>query len=291
MIEIENCEILENASLKNFCTFKIGGNAKYVFVSHTISALLKSCDYCIENSIKFKVIGFGANILFDDAGFNGAIIVNRASKIISRNNSLYIHSGAPISAVINKCFMRELSGIENLSGIPASVGGAVFNNLGSGETTFSEFVEWVEGYDIPTLKKRRISNHNCNFGYRTSLFKSINFLITKVKLSLPYGNKAHIRVNIINAIDKKIKNQPLDKPSAGSVFKRGNIIPAKIIDELGLKGTRIRDACISTKHAGFIVNTYSATSQDVKQLISLIQNKVKETHGETLEPEIEFVDF
>lgn len=291
MIEIENCGILENASLKNFCTFKIGGNAKYVFVCHSISALLKSCVYCIENSIKFKVIGFGANLLFDDAGFNGAIIVNRASKIILKNNSLYIHSGAPISAVINKCFSHELAGLECLAGIPASVGGAVFNNLGSGETTFGEFVEWVEGYELPSLIKKRFSSESCGFSYRTSAFKNMNFLITKVKLTLPYGNKAHIRVNIINAIDKKIKNQPLDKPSAGSVFKRGNIIPAKIIDELGLKGTRIRDACISTKHAGFIVNTHSATSQDVKQLISLIQNKVKETHGETLEPEIEFVDF
>ena len=291
MIKIKDCEIKENVSLKDFCTFKIGGNAKFLFVCNSTLALIDACKFCITKNIKFKVIGFGANLLFDDMGFDGAIIVNRSCKIVTRKNALYIDSGTPISTVINKCFMRELAGIDCLAGIPATVGGGVVNSLGSGDTNLYDYVEWVEAYELPALKKKRILNIDCQFGYRTSIFKSINFLITKVKLVLPQGNRANIRVNIINAIDKKIKNQPLDMPSAGSVFKRSTIIPAKVIDELSFKGKSCGDAMVSKKHAGFIVNNANATSKDVKTLISSIKSSIYSRFKVVIEEEIEFVDF
>ncbi|MBQ9795763.1 MAG: UDP-N-acetylmuramate dehydrogenase, partial [Clostridia bacterium] len=176
--------------------------------------------------------------------------------------------------------------------IPSTVGGAVVNSLGAFDTNFSDFVEYVECYHKNDLtKKLRLSNEECKFGYRTSLFKKGDYIITRVKLRLFEDDKTLIQQRIQEAIKKKKFTQPLDYPSAGSVFKRGNIIPAKVIDELGLKGTKIGGAEISTKHAGFIINTNSATSKDVKELISLIQEKVKTATNEQLETEIEFVEY
>jgi len=350
-------EFEEDISLKDFCTFRIGGKAKFLFIAKDINTLIKVCSFAKAHNIKYKTIGLGANLLFDDLGFNGLIIVNKTNKILFRkastkeasyensksinssydltpltsqpsseiNNLCYnrndkchdadfnncdnscnnlvisdktnscfafVDSGVNVTSLIMKCYMRSLSGFERLAGIPSTVGGAVVNSLGAFDTNFSDFVEYVECYHKNDLtKKLRLSHDECQFGYRTSLFKSGEYIITKVKLKLNVDNPSMIRKRITEAIEKKKTTQPLDYLSAGSVFKRTNIIPAKAIDELGLKGTKIGGAEISTKHAGFIVNIANATSEDVKQLISLIQQKVKSATNEEIEPEIEFVEY
>lgn len=288
---MNNVENLSNSSLKNYCTFKIGGSAKYVFICFNKASIINVCEYCKQHNIKFKVIGLGANLLFSDEGFNGAIIVNKTNKILFRGNSVYAESGVSVSQLINACSNKNLGGLENLAGIPSTVGGAVVNNLGAFGTEFCEFIDFVEVFDkTNTFKLKKLKKDNCNFSYRNSIFKNDKYVITKVKLNLIPKQKTLIKQLIVDTIKRKIESQPLNYPSAGSIFKRGNIIPAKVIDELGLKRTRIGDAEISTKHAGFIVNLGSATSKDVKDLISLIQNAVFDKYGEKLEPEIEFVD-
>lgn len=291
MINIKDCVIKENISLKDYCTFKIGGNAKFLFECFSVSSLMSACQFCTENNIKFKVIGFGANLLFSDEGYSGAIIVNRTSKLNIRKNFIYADSGLAVSSLINKCFLKELAGLENLSGIPSTVGGAIVNSLGAHNTNFCDYVEWVECFNKNNPSKLfRIKANDCQFGYRTSLFKTkTDYILTKVKLKLDYGNKAHIRCKIIEAISKKISSQPLDMPSAGSVFKRCDIIPAKVIDELGFKGYTIGGAQVSTKHAGFIVNLGNATSKDVETLINAIKNKILNAYNILIEPEIELV--
>ena len=287
-----NFEILNNVSLKDFCTFKIGGSAKFLVLAKNNTQLIEVCKYCKLHNIKYKIIGLGANLLFDDLGYNGMIIVNKSNKIMFRKNVIYVDSGVNVTNLIMKCCIRSLCGFERLAGIPSTVGGAVVNSLGAFDTNFSDFVEYVECYNKNDLtKKLRFKHGNCNFGYRSSLFKNCDYIITRVKLKLKKDNKTLIQQRIKEAVEKKKSTQPLEFPSAGSVFKRGNIIPAKVIDELGLKGTQIGDAEISTKHAGFIINTHSATSQDVKQLISLIQEQVKSVYNEDLVPEIEFVEY
>lgn len=289
---MDSFEFGKDVNLKDFCTFHIGGNAKFLFIAKSTKTLLEACQFATDNNIKFKVIGLGANLLFDNEGYNGLIIVNQTNKILFRKGIVYVESGVNVTNLIMKCYMRSLSGLENLAGIPATVGGAVVNSLGAFDTNFSDFVEYVECYNINDLtKKKKLTNKDCKFGYRTSLFKSGNYIITKVKLKLSDDNKPLIQQRIKEAIEKKKSTQPLNYPSAGSVFKRTKIIPAKVIDELNLKGRKIGGAEISTKHAGFIVNTNSATSEDVKELITLIQEKVKTTHNENLEPEIEFVEY
>lgn len=285
-------EILNDVSLKDFCTFKIGGSAKFLFIAHSNTQLIEVCKYCKLHNIEYKIIGLGANLLFDDLGFDGMIIVNKTNNIIFRKNTVYVDSGVNVTNLIMKCLIRSLCGFERLAGIPSTVGGAVVNSLGAFDTNFSDFVEYVICYHKNDLsKKLKLTNADCKFGYRTSLFKNGDYIITRVKLRLVKDDKTQIQKRLQEAVEKKKSTQPLDHYSAGSVFKRGNIIPAKVIDELGLKGTRIGGAEISTKHAGFIVNTNSATSKDVKQLIKLIQEKVRTEYNEDLEPEIEFVEF
>ncbi len=289
---MDNFEFLTDVNLKDFCTFRIGGSAKFLFIAKDTSSLLEVCKFAKRHNIKYKVIGLGANLLFDDLGFNGLIIVNKFNEILFRKNFVYVSSGVNVTNLIMKCYMRSLCGFEHLAGIPSTVGGAVVNSLGAFETNFSDFVEWVECYHKSDLaKKLRLGHDHCKFGYRTSLFKSSEYIITKVKLKLFKDDKTLILKRIKETIENKKSTQPLDKYSAGSVFKRGNIIPAKMIDELGLKGTKIGGAEISTKHAGFIINSNSATAEDVKRLITLIQEKVKSATNEDLEPEIEFVEY
>ena len=292
MINFNENNFLKNENLKKYCTFKIGGNAKFLFVANSIKSLIDVCQYCKEHNIKFKIIGFGANLLFDDLGYNGAIIINKTNKIVFKNNFAYTDSGVAISKLINKCILKNLSGPEKLAGIPSTVGGGVVNSLGAFDVNLSDFVDYVECYKLDDLtKKLRLSKEECCFGYRSSIFKNGNFLITKVKFNFQPKSNVAIRENMISALEQKSATQPLNFPSAGSIFKRCKIIPAKVIDSLGLKGKRIGGAEISSKHAGFIINTDNASSNDVKQLIDEIQQKVKEKTNVTLEKEIEFVEY
>lgn len=388
MKNLNEIEVFKNADLKNFCTFKIGGKAKYVFIAKTTDALNKVFNYCKIHNIKFKIIGFGANLLFDDCGFNGAIIVNRASKILFRKNCVYADSGVAVSALISACAARGLGGIEKLAGIPSTVGGAVVNGLGAFGVEFNNFVEYVVCINDKG-KIVKLKNSACGFGYRTSKFKQKNFIILRIKLKLNFADENEIKANMLSAFKQKSATQPLNYPSAGSVFKRffvnkiennnsykdktdkqdnlnyeynnsnkdkidvqidkhdnlnaynnsnklykidknyncndcknnkiaqinlsydynniyidsytdslnekplfnseQEIVPAKIIDELGLKGLKVGGAKVSTKHSGFIINTGNATSKDILNLIDLINQKVQATYGFTLPLEIEIV--
>ena len=289
---MDNFEFESQVSLKDFCTFRIGGNAKFLFIAKDTKTLIEVCCYATNHNIKYKIIGLGANLLFDDLGFNGLIIVNKTNEILFRKNSVFVSSGFNVTNLIMKCYARSLCGLENLAGIPSTVGGAVVNSLGAFNINFSDFVEYVECYHKSDLtKKLRLHHNECKFGYRTSLFKRDEHIITRVKLRLFEDDKTLIQKRIKEAVEKKKSSQPLDQYSAGSVFKRNNIIPAKVIDELGLKGTKMGGAEISRKHAGFIINKTNATCEDVKRLITFIQEKVKSATNEDLEPEIEFVEY
>lgn len=289
---MDNFKFKKDVSLKDFCTFRIGGKAKFLFLAQDTNNLIKACGFASANNLKHKIIGLGANLLFDDLGYDGLIIVNKTNEVLFRKNSVFVSSGVNVTNLIMKCCFRSLCGFERLAGIPSTVGGAVVNSLGAFDTNLSDYVEYVECYHKSDLtKKLRLSHEECKFGYRTSIFKNGEYILTKVKLRLHEDNQSLIQKRIKEAIEKKKTTQPLDYPSAGSVFKRTNIIPAKVIDELGLKGAKIGGAEISMKHAGFIINKSNSTAEDVKQLITLIQEKVKSATNEDLSPEIEFVEY
>lgn len=281
-----------NVSLKNYCTFNIGGNAKYLYVAHTTKQLINVCYFCERHNIKYKVIGCGANLLFSDEGFNGAIIVNKTQKFKLKKNLIICESGVNLTKLIYLLKDKNFGGFETLASIPATVGGAVVNSLSAFNVNVSDFVLSVECVHKNNIKKKLIlSNSECCFDYRNSIFKNENYIITKVILKVENRDKNLIEDNINLAVNKKLNSQPIGELSAGSVFKRCSIIPSKVIDELGLKGKCFGGAKISEKHAGFIVNIGNATCLDVLQLIDFIKQKVFETTGETIETEIEYVDF
>ena len=278
----------KNVNIKDFCTFKIGGRVRHLFIVYSTQALLNVCFYCKIHKIKYKIIGLASNLLFPEK-YNGAIIINRSHSFIFRKNSLYIDSGTTLASAINMCLNRGLGGLENLSAIPSTIGGAVVNNTGAFSCEIKDIIDYVEVYDRQTFKKKRLYNADCKFAYRNSIFKSKDYIITRVKLNLIPMEKILIKEKIVSIINKKIFTQPMNYPSAGSVFKRGKYIPAKLIDDLGLKGIRYNDAQISTKHAGFIVNLGNACKNDVVHLINLINNIVYKIYKTKFELEIELV--
>ena len=282
---------LKNVALENFSTFRIGGNADHLFVVHDAQSLYNVCLWCYTHNIKFKVVGLCSNLVFDDEGYRGAIIVNRTNEIKFDETGATVDAGVHLTNLIQKSFLRGLGGFECLSGIPSTVGGAITNNAGAFGCTFGDFVESVECYrtHLP-LNPITLSHEQCKFDYRNSVFKTNNFIITKAKIKLEEKDKNLIKATIARSIQQKQNTQPLYLPSAGSVFKRGKIIPAQIIDKLGLKGYRIGDAQVSTKHAGFIVNLGSAKSEDVKRLVEKLKTEIFHYTGEHVAEEIEFVD-
>lgn len=282
---------LTNVSLKDYCTMRVGGNAKYLYIAYTNKSLLKVCKFCITHNIKYKIIGLGANLLFLDEGFDGMIIVNKSKKFYINNQSIIVDAGVNLNRLIGLCCERGFGGIEGLFGIPASIGGAIFNNVSSKNYELSKYVDYVEVCDPNSLHQIiKLTKNECQFSYRDSLFKSKNYIILRVKFTFDQSNSTKIKNIMLESLTQKKSTQPLDYPSCGSIFKRAsNIIPSKTIDELGLKGTRIGDAEISTKHAGFIINKDSACAKDILKLIQFIKSAVYDKTGQILEEEIEVV--
>ncbi|MBE5741570.1 MAG: UDP-N-acetylmuramate dehydrogenase [Clostridiales bacterium] len=287
MKNIKEIEIIDDADLKDFCTLKVGGKAKKLYIVYTIGQLLEVYYYIVSHNIRCKTIGLGSNLLFSSEGYDGAIIVNKSNNILYKKNTIYADSGVTLATLIHECQSRGLTGLENLAGIPSTVGGAVVNNTGAFGVEFGDCVEYVEA--IYRNKTLRLTKEQCKFSYRTSIFKSGDYIITRVKLKLTLDSKENITDRMISVLRQKSISQPLDYPSAGSVFKRGEFIPAKVIDTLGLKGVRVGDAQISSKHAGFIINTGDASSDDILSLIHLINEKVKSVYDKTFDLEIEIV--
>ena len=306
---MKKIEVYKNAPLKKVCTFNIGGNANFLFKTHSNYAIKKVIKYCCMHNIKYKVIGCGANLLFDDLGYNGAIIVNNAKQFKIKGEHIVANAGIKMAELIDIAKRNNLSGLEAFAGIPSTLGGAVFNNLSAWGHELANLVVYVKGFYVPPkkadiasykaskntsikyFKTYTLSNKDCKFKYRGSVFSGGNFIITQAKLKLNKSNKTEIEQNIKTALTKKQTAQPLGYPNAGSVFKRTDILPAKLIDEAGLKGTKIGGAQISTKHAGFIVNIGNATSKDVKALVAKIEEVIYIKFSATLEREIEYVDY
>ncbi len=287
----KNIEYRKNQDLKNYCTFKIGGIAKHLFVTKSKQDLIDIAEFCNKNKKEMKTIGLGANLLFNFKTSNKIFIVNQSNRFMLKSNSVFVSSGMNLSEFISKCSESGLSGFSDLAGIPATIGGAIVNNVSAFNTCISDHLEYVIAIkkSKPT-KTLKLTKNQCKFGYRKSIFQSDEYVILSAKFNLKKETQNKIKKDIIYAIKRKNFSQPLSHPNAGSIFKRGKIIPAKVIDELGLKGLKIGGAMISDKHAGFIVNTGNATSKDVLQLIKLIEKRIFNTKNVNIEREIEVVN-
>ena len=291
MLDIEN--IKENESLKLHTTYKVGGIAKYFITPNDFDELIKLLKYLKENNIKYMILGNGSNTIFSSKTYDGVIInLSNLNKMKIDGNKIFVEAGYQLIKLSIDAMNNNLSGLEFASGIPANVGGAIYMNAGAYKSDMSEIIEEVtfldENYELKTLKKDEL-----NFSYRHSLFQEKNYIIISAILKLTSGNKEEIKALMDKRKQRRVESQPLEYPSAGSVFRNPSedIFAGKLIEDLGLKGYSIGDAKISEKHANFIINNGNATGEDIKALITLIKEKVKEKYNIDLIVEQKFVNF
>ena len=278
----------KDVSLKSMSTFKIGGIAPYVISPDSTKQVSELLTYISDNSIPYKVVGNCSNILFPDGVVDYVLIkTDRLCDLQIENNEITCGAGLILAKVSSVALKSDLSGMECLFGIPGTVGGAVKMNAGAYGAEMSQIVTETEYVTSDGSIKTAIGTDH-DFGYRHSCFSDSDF-ITKTKLKLSQGIYSEIKAKMDECTSKRVSSQPLDMPSAGSVFKRPEgYYAGKLIQDCGLKGYSVGGAQVSEKHAGFIVNKGNATSEDVKTLISVICSTVFDKFGVMLETEIKF---
>ena len=236
------------------------------------------------------ILGNGSNLLVGDKGIRGVVVcLKNMDTIKVCGDEIYAEAGAILSRVSNAAVGAGLAGLEFASGIPGSVGGAVYMNAGAYDHEMNEIIKSVEYMDMQG-NFYEIPGEKCEFGYRTSKFTGDEYIILGCTLKLNPDNVDDIKTRIADYTQRRVSKQPIDKPSAGSTFKRpkGNFA-GTLIDQAGLKGYSIGGAQVSEKHAGFVINTGSATAEDVLNLIEHIRKIVLEKSGVMLEPEVKMI--
>lgn len=289
LAEILGCEARKYEPMSKHTSFKIGGNADVYIKVNNLSKLSTILKECQASDVDCMILGNGSNLLVSDDGIRGVVIRLDGDfrKItLLDDTTIFCGAGATLAYLCKFALNCGLSGLEFAWGIPGTVGGAVFMNAGAYDGEMKDVVHSVS-HISPSGEIGRTEKENLNFGYRTSVYRSNNMIITGVTLKLKKGNPDEIRAKMDDYMSRRSTKQPLEYPSAGSVFKRpeGNFAGA-LIEQCGLKGKTCGGAQVSEKHAGFIINKSNATSKDVRDLIGEIQKTVSEKTGYNLECEL-----
>lgn len=292
MNECASLDYEKNVSLVNYSTIKVGGIADYVAYPKTESALCALVDYLNDENIKYKVVGNGSNLIFSDAGFRGVIVLTtHLKKIRKYGNSIYAECGVSLTALSLYAQKHGLSGLEFAYGIPGTVGGAVFMNAGAYGGEIKDVLQKSAYFDLAISKRGELYNPGHKFGYRTSVYEKNNNVILSAVFELKPKDPAEIKAEMDCHMAARKEKQPLDYPSAGSTFKRcEGHFTAQMIDEAGLKGFSVGGAKVSEKHAGFVINTGNATAEDIKALIVIIKQKLKEKFDVDIQEEVKYIE-
>lgn len=309
-LKIDKEKILYNEPMKKYTTFKVGGPAECLIKISSKKDLKEILKFANENNIQITVLGNGSNVLVQDKGIKGITLIIKIEKIEIENQAenlnnnkgknkeensgnnnakvkIKLGAGEKIAKVGIKFSKEGLTGFEEISGIPGTIGGAVRMNAGANGREMKDVIKTVKCLDYYGNEKT-FANEEMNFGYRTSILKTEKYIATEVEIELDKGNSEEIKEKMDMYKEKRKNSQPLEYPSAGSTFKRGeDFITAKLIDEAGLKGTKVGDAEVSTKHAGFIINKGNATASDILELVQIIKNKIYEKYQKKIELEVE----
>lgn len=295
MVKQEELEqkIIFDEPMKKHTSFKIGGTADYFFKATTLEELQNIIKFAKIKELPITIIGNGSNLLVTDKGIRGLVIKIDIKKLkIEKKDEfavIEVGAGNKLMALATKMKDEELSGLEGLSGIPGSVGGAIVMNAGAYGKEMKDVVLSTTCMD-KNGKLYTFSNEEQEFSYRNSIFQKKDYIIIETKLKLEYGKKDEIQKKMEEYFKSRKEKQPIKYPSAGSSFKRQEgIITAKLIDDVGLKGYKIGGAQVSEKHAGFIVNYNNATATDVINLINYIKEKVYSKYGIKIEEEIKII--
>ncbi|MBE6626177.1 MAG: UDP-N-acetylmuramate dehydrogenase [Ruminococcaceae bacterium] len=288
----DSIQIEYNEPMSRHTTFRIGGIADLYITPLNIQSLTDLCGMIKETGVRNYFLGNGSNVLFDDEGYRGAVVSLCALRGVKcEDNIVFAEAGHSFTALSKVARDNSLTGLEFANGIPGTVGGAVYMNAGAynGEVAF--VLRESTYLDLDDLTVHTITLDEHNFGYRDSIYKHTNRIILSAKFELKPGNSDEITEMMNDFMNRRVTKQPLEYPSAGSVFKRyPGRFTAQMIDEAGLKGYTVGGAQVSEKHAGFIINIGDATAKDVKDLISHIQKAILEKFGCAIEREVIYVE-
>ena len=313
-----------NVLLKNHSTFRIGGKAKYFFVVRKKQDLIKAVKLARKHNLLFFILGGGSKLLISDEEYKGLVIKIQMSEFKIQNNEILTEAGLSTARLVNIALENNLTGLESLTGIPGTVGGAIRGNAGaSGDSirgSIGDVIKQVEVFDKEKEEIKIFKNKDCKFDYRTSAFKeNPNLIILSCVVQLKEKDKLEIEKRMKEYLTYRKETQPLSFPSCGSIFKnyvlikseisnfnkelfkefpelkkfieKGTISAGYLIDKCNLKGKIIGGAQVSKKHANFIVNLGNAKAKDVKELIELIKTKVKNKFAISLKEEIQYFNF
>jgi UDP-N-acetylmuramate dehydrogenase len=291
----ELADVEEHANLKKLNTYRIGGTARYLISPNSISDLIKVLRLLKEDNIKYYILGNGSNVVLNSREYDGAVIkLNKLNgiEIHPELEMAYAEAGAMLPKLVTESVNESLSGLEFAAGIPGTVGGSIYGNAGAYNACILDYVTSVtvldENLDIKTLEHEDIT-----YSYRTSMFKeNKNYIILGAKFFLKEGEKQS-SIDIINdRRNRRVSSQPLEYPSAGSVFRNPEgDFAGRLIESCNLKGYKIGGAEVSEKHANFIINKDNASSQDVYNLINHVHKTVLEKTNVDLTIEQEFIDW
>ncbi len=292
--EQDICKIDEGVSLSKFTSYRVGGKATCIAYPKDVNELVNLLKLLKSNNVKYKLLGNGSNLLFSDKDYQGVLIkLSEFNNVefISKNK-IRVGAGYSLIKLSLLTAKRGLTGLEFASGIPGSVGGAVFMNAGAYKSDMGYVVESVKVL-TPNYEVINLENKEMNFHYRSSyLQKNRDYICLEVLIKLQVGKREAIEEVIRERRERRIASQPLEYPSAGSVFRNpeGNFA-GKLIEDCSLKGMKCGGAMISDKHANFVVNYKDATSSDIKYLIDLAHDTVLEKYGIDMKIEQEFVNW
>ena len=287
------CEYSETALLSDYTSFKIGGKADAMVFPDTLEKIKTVVSFAGEQKIPVFVLGKGSNLLVSDNGIRNKVVLHLTTdfsdmKIIDET-SIEVQSGASLASLCKFALANSLTGLEFAYGIPGSVGGAAYMNAGAYGGEMKDVVSRINHID----KKGNVgsfSGDELDFSYRHSAYSDSDLVITSVVFNLQKGDKNEIESKMTELMGRRVNKQPLEYPSAGSVFKRPEgYFAGALIEQSDLKGQRIGGAMVSEKHAGFIINYDNATTTDVVDLIKYCQKTVFEKFGVELHTEIKFV--
>lgn len=281
-------QVLEQELMSRHTTFRIGGPVRAMLIPQSVDQLVQLVRLLREEGEPFLVFGNGSNLLVPDEGLDLFIIKIEAalSRFEIDGTKVIAEAGALLSEIARALMDAELTGFEFASGIPGTLGGAVYMNAGAYGGEMKDVVRWVEVVD-ENGERIVVDRSAMDFGYRTSAVRSRGWIVVRVCLELVSGNYDEIKACMEDLTEQRVSKQPLELPSAGSVFKRPpGHFAGKLIQDAGLRGARVGGAQISEKHCGFIVNADGATCHDVLELVEYVRAEVVKQFGVELEREI-----
>lgn len=283
--------IQENVEMKPFTTFRAGGKARFFAKAESVEEIVLLKKFADKRSVPFFMLGLGSNVVVSDSGFDGLIV--KLGKSFSHfrfdKETLSAKAATPLSMIARTSATLGLSGMHLLAGIPGTVGGAVVMNAGAYGEEISNTVVSVKVLD-KNFTLQDFSAKDCDFSYRHSRFQGSGMIVLEASFKLSHAAPAELIAEQSRVLAERKAKQPLEFPSAGSVFKRNEKgFPGALIEQAGLKGFRMGGAQISAKHANFIVNVGGATAQEIFDLSELARAKVFEKSGVELEREILFL--